>query len=89
MNKFLAPAVHRFLASIRDSEDEYAIQEGLEVWVDYDRFHPSTVLKCLQLCLIKDDDDSKNTHIWVLNSDGIKILESDSFVPPIVEIFRK
>ncbi len=65
-NSFLTSAMEKFLAAIRDDEDEYAIQEGIAVWVGMERFHASTVLKCLQYCLISEDQYSdEKTRIWI------------------------
>jgi len=77
--------MHKFLTGIRDSEDEYAIQEGIEVWVDLTRFHASTVTKCLMLCLISEDvTGDEKTRIWVLNEDGRKVLSDEKHIPGIV-----
>jgi hypothetical protein len=86
----LSPAMKSFLEAIRDCEDEYALQERLEVWVGDRRFSPRTVLKCLQYCLIKEDCyTSPGTHIWVLTECGRKIIEDPSYVPLIVRELRK
>jgi hypothetical protein len=85
MNSHLTPAMHKFLSAIRDSPDEYAVQDGLMVYVDLTRFHAGTVNKCLRLCLVSEDQYSDEaTRIWILNEDGRGVLESDSYVPGIV-----
>lgn len=86
MNKYLTPAMHRFLCAIRDSEDEYAIQEGLQVWVELTRFSAVTVANCLRLCLISEDSYSDGkTRIWSLNEDGEGVLKDADYVPGIVK----
>jgi hypothetical protein len=78
--------MHKFLSAIRDSDDEYAIQEGLSVYVDLTQFHAGTVLRCLQLCLIKEDSTGdEQTRIWVLTSCGTGCLDDEKYVPEIVK----
>lgn len=84
-NPYLTAGMYKFLAAIRESEDEYAIQEGLAVWVDLTQFHAGTVLRCLQFCLIKEDQYSdEQTRIWVLTSDGTGCLDDEKYVPELV-----
>jgi len=91
MNPYLTPTMHTFLSAIRDSEDGYAIQEGIEVWVDLTRFHAATVNKCLRLCLIREDPMSggPGTRIYSLNEDGENVLRDEKYVPAIVKAMKR
>lgn len=87
-NPYLTAGMYKFLVAIRDSQDEYAIQEGLCVYVDLTQFHAGTVLRCLRLCLIKEDSTGDDvTRIWVLTSCGTGCLDDEKHVPELVKAF--
>jgi hypothetical protein len=89
-NPYISETMQRFLAAIRDSEEEYAIQEGLEVWAGSTRFHSKTVLDCLRLCLISEDPyGSAGVHLWTLNEDGEGVLGDPAYIPRIIEARKK
>lgn len=88
---FLTKAGSNFLTMLRDSEDQYAIQDGLEVWIDSRRFHSGTVQKLLRMCLIKYEDSNdfgaKVRH-YVITEDGSEILANPKHVPRIVQAIQ-
>lgn len=86
-NRFLTRRMHEFLVALRDSEDEYAIEEAGECWVDSEKFSSRTVNRLLHLCLLsKEGSASEGVELWVLNEDGRKIIDDPQFVPPIVKL---
>jgi hypothetical protein len=83
---YLTVAGRKFLEALQRSEDGYAIQEGLEVWIDYQRFSPATVIKLLCFCLIKYDGSDFGAKIrrYVITQDGTDLLLNSCHVPRVV-----
>lgn len=89
-NKWITKAGREFLIAMRDGEDNYAISEGLIVYVDSRRFSRATLQCLLRLCLVSLDSYSKDKpQIWTLNEDGERIIDDVNFEPPIVAVLRK
>jgi len=82
MNLFLTPEMERCLYHLHTTKNENLVYENNQAWIGEVNYSPTTVNQLVRLGLV--DCENNNCKSYSITTDGINVLNNDTYVPSLI-----